>query len=690
MAEKKDLIEVKDGYKVIHKIYGEGTVIAFDEKYIHARFKDGKHSFVFPTCFPKYLDTKDVKFQDIIIEAKRIAAENEDKRLKREQIYAILNPKMETSNPGNKKYRNSLNGPVHTTYVTPEPKKKSLLIEERKSKQEEERAAAIKLRQSAEAQAKADAVKERERQEEEHHAKVNAERRRREQERLYQAKEEERRRQEKEQAEAQKLAQLKKEIEQRKKTEEELRRRLEVQRKEKEEAERQARVLRAREEDRRNSIEKRHRLTAYEEELLLAEAEEAAELALVGHPKTDPIKGQRLVSPAKIEPIPNEPVIVAEVRQPKSLKQKFFTIIGIAVCLGMVLGGYHAYYSPEAKYTKQMRREGAIVTEEGTYQGDFYRGIINGDGEFTFASGNTYTGSWVENKFDGAGILTLANGDIINGQFDKGELTSGVYTREFDEGTLTRVIENGTPNDYIKVEFDDGTILYTDISDGEVNDGEITYPNGDEYIGELKNGLRHGEGEYSWSGTEESYAGEWNNGIISGKGIYTINSIETLDGTFVDGEFYDGVYTVDYTTTGSSKMEQVVYQMKNGSFNDRVVVKSNSATYTGTYNTNSGALTGTGTVGYVNSDSYQGPISNGVKAGSGLYNWSNGDKFDGAWSGDTMNGWGTYYFGSGGTKRLVGNFKNGKPNGTLTYYDAYGNKYITYWNNGTHTGSAYG
>ena len=90
-----------------------------------------------------------------------------------------------------------------------------------------------------------------------------------------------------------------------------------------------------------------------------------------------------------------------------------------------------------------------------------------------------------------------------------------------------------------------------DIQDGQVTQ---TYPNGDKYEGEFKNGLPNGEGTFTWSNGRK-YIGGWKNGKPHGKGLGTIklpnNSIyigRLKDGnpnghgrmTFSDGSNYDG------------------------------------------------------------------------------------------------------------------------------------------------------
>jgi hypothetical protein len=48
--------------------------------------------------------------------------------------------------------------------------------------------------------------------------------------------------------------------------------------------------------------------------------------------------------------------------------------------------------------------------------------------------------------------------------------------------------------------------------------GKLTYINGDEYAGDIKNGQKHGYGCYTWS-NQELYQGEWKNDLKDGEGF---------------------------------------------------------------------------------------------------------------------------------------------------------------------------
>jgi hypothetical protein len=67
---------------------------------------------------------------------------------------------------------------------------------------------------------------------------------------------------------------------------------------------------------------------------------------------------------------------------------------------------------------------------------------------------------------------------------------------------------------------------------------EITYSNGDKYIGNLRDGLKSGSGKYTWQ-SGASYDGEWENDLMEGQGTYKYGSGSAgymLTGTFKKGQ----------------------------------------------------------------------------------------------------------------------------------------------------------
>ena len=61
-----------------------------------------------------------------------------------------------------------------------------------------------------------------------------------------------------------------------------------------------------------------------------------------------------------------------------------------------------------------------------------------------------------------------------------------------------------------------------------------TYPNGDKYVGEYKDGGRHGQGTYTWADGKK-YVGEFKDDKRHGQGTWT-----QADGTVIKGSWING------------------------------------------------------------------------------------------------------------------------------------------------------
>ena len=189
----------------------------------------------------------------------------------------------------------------------------------------------------------------------------------------------------------------------------------------------------------------------------------------------------------------------------------------------------------------------------------------------------------------------------------------------------------------------------------------------------MSNSKRNGKGKYIWA-DGSYYNGEWAENSISGDGTLTIKNGFLIEGTFVDNKLASGTASIIKGT------HTIVYSCINGSYTNNVSILSSSREYSGTFTNND--VTGYGTL-ELDRDSYVGNFVEGKRQGTGTYTWSDGDKYVGSWKEDEMNGYGTYYWGD--VQRLAGNFVDNKPNGTCYYYTSDGTRYVTTWANGTQT-----
>ena len=85
--------------------------------------------------------------------------------------------------------------------------------------------------------------------------------------------------------------------------------------------------------------------------------------------------------------------------------------------------------------------------------------------------------------------------------------------------------------------------------------GKYTYPHGEKYEGEWKNGKYHGQGTLT-SPDGSKYEGEWKNGLFHGQGTFTLPTGEKYEGEWKDGK--------PWNLTIHDKTENITGKWENG------------------------------------------------------------------------------------------------------------------------------
>jgi hypothetical protein len=150
--------------------------------------------------------------------------------------------------------------------------------------------------------------------------------------------------------------------------------------------------------------------------------------------------------------------------------------------------------------------------------------------------------------------------------------------------------------------------------------------NNGEYVGEFKDGKRHGKGTYTFPNGEK-YVGEFKDGKFNGKGTHT----------WVDGAKYEGEYKDDKRH-------------------------------------------GKGTCTFPDGEKYVGEFKDDKFNGKGIYTFPNGDKYVGEFKDDKFNGKGTFTYPNG--EKYVGEYKDNKRDGKGTHTFPDGKKTTGEWKDG--------
>jgi len=153
------------------------------------------------------------------------------------------------------------------------------------------------------------------------------------------------------------------------------------------------------------------------------------------------------------------------------------------------------------------------------YDGEFVEGFRTGWGAYEFGKNkDTYVGQYEHNMKHGLGKMTYSE-----------TFAGGEGEDEGDESTKPR---GGTYNGYFtKGKRGAQEIKKPDAGETCKNDGTFTYCNGDVYIGQWKDGKKHGKGCYTVSADMTRLKGEWAEGkICSGQWLFP-------NGTFYSGKF---------------------------------------------------------------------------------------------------------------------------------------------------------
>jgi len=182
----------------------------------------------------------------------------------------------------------------------------------------------------------------------------------------------------------------------------------------------------------------------------------------------------------------------------------------------------------------------------GTFEGEYIDGRLNGHGTAVYAIEGMYEGEWKDYKRDGHGVMVYANGDRYDGEWKDGKrnghgvlvkhLDGSRYDGDWKDGNF--MSPNGLVYEPIVVVYKDGGRYEGQFRDGRRNGhGVYVYPNGSRYEGDWKDGNRTGHGVMVWS-NGNSFEGEWKDNQAHGQGTFR----DSVDGFVASGTWVNGCF----------------------------------------------------------------------------------------------------------------------------------------------------
>jgi len=181
--------------------------------------------------------------------------------------------------------------------------------------------------------------------------------------------------------------------------------------------------------------------------------------------------------------------------------------------------GDDASRSPTGRGAKNMsesvKKATSSSTASGTYQGQMQGDQRHGQGKFTYPNGDTYDGQWIDNKASGQGTFKT-RGSLYSGSWEC-DLKHGQGEERFfedKEDKKTKLVYVG--------EFRQGY---------RHGYGELTWQDESCYVGRFVNNNQEGYGCFKWR-NKHKFEGEWLDNYMHGQGRYG-----WPDGTAFEGQY---------------------------------------------------------------------------------------------------------------------------------------------------------
>jgi hypothetical protein len=325
--------------------------------------------------------------------------------------------------------------------------------------------------------------------------------------------------------------------------------------------------------------------------------------------------------------------------------------------------------------------------------GDRYTGELGenmerkGKGEMIYADGGngmytSYSGEWADNTFNGQGILQyLKENSIYDGQFVNGKRHGKGVLTIHSKFTLTKFFGTFHEDRPIrgKYVYHDGSFYIGDLKEGKRHgQGSYQFVNGDQYSGQFEEGEIEGVGLLVSGQSDELYSGEFHCGKKHGEGEFRTSNFDYMgkfradkmegQGTLVmkQSKVFSS-YTGGFKDNYPEGQGVLFYRNKcifTGKFEEKAQIRPDSR-YTGEYELED--LDAVGTMTMPDGSSYTGALRRGKYLGMGKLVWVAGEfTYQGMFSDGLMSGPGKIQYKNGDV--IECEMRNDEPKtGTLHY-----------------------